>query len=143
MSQVWISTLLMFLGLNLGIYFLGGAMLPYDPSYTTAYNESQKLLSNVTGSGIGSGTGLWEYLIMQFLNPVVLGAIAGAAVIGRFVGGTNNIALLAAFSAALVGWFLNPISVISAMHLPSPVGLILFVIMQALVLITVVDFVRG
>lgn len=143
MSQLWISTLLIFLGLNMSIYFLGGAMAAYNPAFVTAYNKSGELIANVTSSGTGSGSGLWEYLVQQFLNPIILGSIAVASVIGRYVMGSNNFAILAAFSAAMVGWFLNPLSAVNSMGLPAPFGVLLLMIMEALVFITLVDFVRG
>jgi hypothetical protein len=143
MSQIWVGTLLLFLGINLSIYFLGGAMATYDTKYTTAYNESEKLILNTTSTETGSGGGMWDYLIGQFLNPLVLATTMVAGVLGRYLTGSNNIAIFAAFSGALVGWYLNPMGAVSALGLVPPFNIIVSMILTALLLITIVDFVRG
>ena len=143
MGQLWITVLLIYLGINIALWAGTSAMLPYTHDYDAAYNASQTLIGNVTDTSSGTESGMWDYLIAQFLSPAILGGAMLVGILGRFFTGSSSIAIFAAASVVLSSWFLNPMTAMRALGLPSPFDVIMLLILNGMLLIAIVDFVRG
>lgn len=145
MGTIWVTTLLLFLGINIAINMGAYEMMGYstDTRYERAYNASEGLYEDVGSSSTGMEKGLMTYIIEQFLTP----ALIGAAVIGVsllvFGSGAGVIAIYAGIFATMSSWFLNPISAVHALGLSPPLDVIVFLILNALLLVSLIDFVRG
>ena len=135
MSEIWVVTLVLFCGITMAIYLGVGSF----PSYNTANITAGEYVGNLTGQ---SSSGLFNNIIGNFILPALLSA-AAVSLATKWITGDNSFAILGAFAAFFVNFLLVPISTISAMGLPSPLNFVVLGIMNLLLLITIISFVRG
>jgi hypothetical protein len=109
------------------------------PVYSSANITAGEYVGNLTGQ---SSSGLYGNIIANFILPALLTA-AAVSLATKWITGDNSFAILGAFAAFFVNFLLVPISTINSMGLPSPLNFVVLGIMNMLLLITIISFVRG